>query len=47
MKEHPNMTTPIIILTANAIIGAREEYIEAGFTDYLPKPIQEHSRVCL
>jgi signal transduction histidine kinase/DNA-binding NarL/FixJ family response regulator/HPt (histidine-containing phosphotransfer) domain-containing protein len=41
MKEHPNMTTPIIILTANAIIGAREEYIQAGFTDYLPKPIQE------
>jgi signal transduction histidine kinase/CheY-like chemotaxis protein/HPt (histidine-containing phosphotransfer) domain-containing protein len=40
-KEHPNMTTPIIVLTANAIIGAREEYIQAGFTDYLPKPIQE------
>jgi HPt (histidine-containing phosphotransfer) domain-containing protein len=41
LKEHPNMTTPIIVLTANAIIGAREEYIQAGFTDYLPKPIQE------
>jgi CheY-like chemotaxis protein/HPt (histidine-containing phosphotransfer) domain-containing protein len=40
-KEHPNVTTPIIILTANAIRGAREEYIQAGFTDYLPKPIQE------
>jgi CheY-like chemotaxis protein/HPt (histidine-containing phosphotransfer) domain-containing protein len=41
MKDHPNITTPIIILTANAIIGAREEYIKTGFTDYLPKPIQE------
>jgi CheY-like chemotaxis protein/HPt (histidine-containing phosphotransfer) domain-containing protein len=41
MKDHPNITTPIIILTANAIIGAKEEYIKAGFTDYLPKPIQE------
>jgi CheY-like chemotaxis protein/HPt (histidine-containing phosphotransfer) domain-containing protein/anti-sigma regulatory factor (Ser/Thr protein kinase) len=41
MSDHPNLTTPIIILTANAIIGAKEEYIKAGFTDYLPKPIQE------
>jgi CheY-like chemotaxis protein/HPt (histidine-containing phosphotransfer) domain-containing protein/anti-sigma regulatory factor (Ser/Thr protein kinase) len=41
MNDHPNITTPIIILTANAIIGAKEEYIKAGFTDYLPKPIQE------
>jgi DegV family protein with EDD domain len=41
MEGHPNQTTPIIIQTANAIIGAREEYIQAGFTDYLAKPIQE------
>ena len=41
MGNHPNITTPVIILTANAIIGAREEYIKSGFTDYLSKPIQE------
>ena len=41
MKNHPNITTPVIILTANAILGAREDYIQAGFTDYLSKPIQE------
>ncbi len=34
--------TPVIILTANAISGAREEYIKKGFTDYLSKPIDGH-----
>lgn len=31
--------TPVIMLTANAIKGAREEFIEMGFSDYLTKPI--------
>ncbi len=36
---NPNMETPYICLTANAITGARDEYIKAGFDDYLAKPV--------
>ncbi len=31
--------TPIVCLTADAILGARERYVKAGFTDYLTKPV--------
>lgn len=40
-KEHLNVDTPVIVLTANAIVGAKEKYLEDGFTNYLSKPIRE------
>ncbi|MBR1742622.1 MAG: response regulator [Lachnospiraceae bacterium] len=38
-KEHLCQKTPVIVLTANAISGAREMYMDEGFQDYLPKPL--------
>ena len=35
-----NKDTPSVALTANAISGAREMYLEAGFEDYLSKPVE-------
>ena len=37
-----NGDTPVICLTADAVIGARKRYIAEGFTDYLTKPIDSH-----
>lgn len=30
---------PVVVLTANVAPGAKEEYLEAGFDDYLAKPV--------
>lgn len=40
-KQEENLCkdTPVVILTANAITGARERYFEAGFDEFLSKPI--------
>ena len=38
-EDFPSKTTPVVILTANAIVGAKEKYLQEGFTAFLEKPI--------
>ncbi len=44
-RDHLNVRTPVIVLTANAVVGAKEQYLEKGFADYLSKPIQEDEMI--
>lgn len=42
LTERETFHTPVIILTANAIEGAKEKYLQEGFQDYLAKPIDRN-----
>lgn len=39
-KSSPNCGTPVIMLTANALAGVREQYMGVGFADYISKPVR-------
>ena len=41
LKEMPGFITPVVALTANAVSGMRENYLELGFDEYLAKPIEK------
>ena len=42
LREQPDFPcakTPVYVLTANAVAGAREQYLEEGFSGFVSKPI--------
>lgn len=39
LKENPNFNTIVIALTADAVEGAEQKYLNEGFDDYIAKPL--------
>lgn len=38
LKEDPNFNTKVMAVTADAMDGSREKYLNLGFTEYIAKP---------
>lgn len=38
-SDYPCQDTPVVVLTANAVSGAKENYLKEGFDDFLAKPV--------
>ena len=41
LKEIPGFKIPVVAYTANAITGIRDKYLEAGYDEYLSKPVDK------
>ena len=42
LKKIENFNIPVVALTADAIMGKSNKYLEVGFNDYIPKPIDKN-----
>ncbi len=40
-KDNINHDTPVVVLTANAIVGMRATYLKEGFAEYISKPVEQ------
>jgi PAS domain S-box-containing protein len=47
IRKEINTQIPIIALTANAIKGKKEQYLEAGMNDYITKPYDEEKMIAV
>ena len=45
IQKNEDKKIPIVALTANAIKGDREEFMEKGFDEYISKPIKEENLI--
>lgn len=41
LKKNPLFKTPVIALTADAISGCEQKYLDEGFADYIAKPFSK------
>ena len=41
LHEDPEFNVPVISLTADAVVGAKDKFIDAGFAGYVSKPIDK------
>jgi CheY-like chemotaxis protein len=44
--ENPNKNTPIVALTASALVTQKDKALECGMSDYLSKPFTPVTQKC-
>lgn len=45
LDNNKSQGAPIVMQTANAVVGAKEKYLALGFADYIAKPIKEEELI--